>query len=65
MDLKSRKARNLTGDGNTEPHATMNGYFRPSGRLTASGLHSARIAAKVAGAETGAVQVIRIPPVSM
>ena len=30
MDLKSRKARNLTGDGKAEPHDTMNGYFRPA-----------------------------------
>src|SRR5512139_1507991 len=30
MDLRTRKAKNLTGDGKTEPHPTMNGYFRPS-----------------------------------
>jgi Tol biopolymer transport system component len=30
MDLKSKRARNLTGDGKVEPPTTMNGYFRPS-----------------------------------
>jgi Tol biopolymer transport system component len=30
MDLKTKRARNLTGDGKAEPHTTMNGYFRPS-----------------------------------
>ena len=30
LDLKTKRARNLTGDGKAEPHPTMNGYFRPS-----------------------------------
>ena len=30
MDLATRRARNLTGDGHKEPPTTMNGYFRPS-----------------------------------
>jgi Tol biopolymer transport system component len=30
MDLKTKKARNLTGDGKKAPPVTMNGYFRPS-----------------------------------
>lgn len=30
MDLGSRHARNLTGDGRKDPPATMNGHFRPS-----------------------------------
>jgi Tol biopolymer transport system component len=30
MDLKTRRARNLTGDGKTEPSLTMNSYFRPA-----------------------------------
>ena len=28
MDLASKRARNLTGDGRKEPPAAMNGYFR-------------------------------------
>jgi len=30
MDLKTKKAKNLTGSGDKNPPATMNGYFRPS-----------------------------------
>jgi Tol biopolymer transport system component len=30
MDLASRRARNLTGDGKSAPPETMSGYFRPS-----------------------------------
>ena len=30
MDLKTRRARNLTGDGKSDPPATMNGNFRPA-----------------------------------
>jgi Tol biopolymer transport system component len=30
MDLATRKARNLTGNGSKEPMATMNGHFRPA-----------------------------------
>jgi Tol biopolymer transport system component len=30
IDLATRRARNLTGNGKVEPPATMNGYFRPS-----------------------------------
>lgn len=30
MDLKTRTARNLTGNGSSAPPSTMNGYFRPS-----------------------------------
>jgi Tol biopolymer transport system component len=30
MDMRTRQAKNLTGDGSTAPPPTMNGYFRPS-----------------------------------
>jgi len=30
MDLKTKRARNLTGDGKVEPPTTMNGHFRPA-----------------------------------
>jgi Tol biopolymer transport system component len=30
MDLKSRRSRNLTGDGKSEPSPTMNSNFRPA-----------------------------------
>jgi Tol biopolymer transport system component len=30
MDLKTKRARNLTGDGKLEPALTMNGNFRPA-----------------------------------
>src|SRR5690606_7141673 len=30
MDLATRQARNLTGDGRTEPPQLMNGHFRPA-----------------------------------
>jgi Tol biopolymer transport system component len=30
MDVASKRARNLTGDGKAQSPATMNGYFRPS-----------------------------------
>ncbi len=30
MDLKTRRARNLTGDGRSEPAPTMNSNFRPA-----------------------------------
>ena len=30
LDVASKRARNLTGDGKTASPATMNGYFRPS-----------------------------------
>src|SRR5690606_36438151 len=30
MDLKTRKAQNLTGDGKSTPPAPMNGHFRPA-----------------------------------
>lgn len=30
MDVATKRARNLTGDGRKDPPLTMNGYFRPS-----------------------------------
>jgi len=55
MDMKSRKATNLTGDGKIEPHPTMNGYFRPSWSPDGQWIaFSSDRGEKWIGAETGA-----------
>ena len=55
MDLKSRKARRLTGTDDTTIPATMNGYFRPSWSPDGQWIaYSGDAGEKWAGAEVGA-----------
>jgi len=55
MDLKTRKARNLTGDGRTDPPATMSGHFRPAWSADGTWIaFTSDRGEKWGGAETGA-----------
>lgn len=55
LDLKSRQARNLTGDGRTEVPALMSGHFRPAWSADSQWIaFSSDRGEKWAGAESGA-----------